>query len=260
VHNASIAALRKAKGPILVEKPLCYSERELDEWVALDRERDDRGRVFVLHNYRYKANVSAMLEHLERYNPGRLHHVEVAFQSPSVNKDVPWRRAERRARTLLMDYALHFVDLACMFNAGRWDVEHCRHETNRLDQTSLIEAALQSSTYGVNIVLRQGFMPRRCRLFYTFENYGVSLSFFPDTFVPHQTFDSWTLHKWEGRRNFRATIAKVVDKLAKRDRDESHALALAGAAGIPELATSMSLPRLEQFYRAVFRLADRVYG
>jgi hypothetical protein len=112
----------------------------------------------------------------------------------------------------------------------------------------------------VSFLLRQGFMPRRCRLFYTFENYGVSLAFFPDTFVPHQTFDSWTLHRREARRNFRATIAKVVDKLAGRDRDASHALAIAAAAGESALAPSVSLARLEHFYRAVFRIADAVYG
>lgn len=256
-HREAIPLLRPVAGPILVEKPVAHSEEELNEWLALDAARG--GRVFVLHNYRFKRNVSAMLGYLSRFNPGRLHHVDLVFQSPSVNKDTEWRRAERRARTLLMDYALHFVDLACMFNAGAWRVERARRERNRLDQTSLIEGTLRSSTYGVSFLLRQGFMPRRCRLFYTFENYGVSLAFFPDTFVPHQTFDSWTLHRWEARRNFRATIAKVSDKLLGRDRDNSHAWAIAGALGQEELASSIALVKLAAFYRMAYQLIGAVY-
>ncbi len=257
-HREAVPLLRAVAGPILVEKPVSYSAEELDEWLALDASRP--GKVFALHNYRFKSNVSAMLAHLERFNAGRLHHVDVTFQSPPVSRDVPWRRAERRARTLLMDYALHFLDLACMFGTGPWKLGQARHECNRSDQTSLIEGTMVSGTYGVSFLLRQGFMPRRCRLFYTFENYGVSLSFFPDTFVPHQTFDSWTLHRREARRNFRATLGKVADKLSGRDRDPSHAWAIGAALGHADLAPSIALDRLAAFYRAAFRLAGAVYG
>src|ERR1051326_2951449 len=92
----------------------------------------------------------------------------------------------------------------------------------------------------VNFGLRQGFITRRARVLFTFENYLCSLGFFPDTFVPHMSFDSWSLHKMESRATFRATAAKVVDKLARRESDPSHALAFMAARGDPRLAGSLA--------------------
>lgn len=66
----------------------------------------------VCHNTRYKVNVLQMLDHLRQYNPGKLHHVCAIFQSGPVNKDTAaWLRDERRARSLLVDYGMHRVDL-----------------------------------------------------------------------------------------------------------------------------------------------------
>lgn len=261
VHNKAIGLLRNVPGSVLVEKPLCYSAAEFDEWAAFAKERRDP--IYVLHNYRFKANVARFLEHLRTYNPGKLHQVDLHFQSPSVNKDIPWRRDERRARTLLMDYALHFLDLAMMLHppeAGAWTLEHARHELNRNGQTSLIQGQFRSATCGVSFLLRQGFFPKRCKIFYTFENYGVSLGFFPDTFVPYQTFESWGIHDLEAKENFRKTIRKVADKLTNKDSDLSHPMAFAAALGERRLAPSLELRTLEPFYRAAFTLAENVYA
>jgi nucleoside-diphosphate-sugar epimerase len=261
IHNRSIKLLRDVPGPILVEKPLCYTLPEFEEWLAFSKARQHP--VYVLHNYRFKQNVSRFLEHIRKFNPGKLHQVDMVFQSPSVMKDVPWRRDERRARTLLMDYALHFLDLAMMFHgpeAGEWDLKHARHEINRNGHTSIIQGQFQSATCGVSFTMRQGFFPRRCKLFYTFENYGVDLGFFPDTFVPYQTSDMWGLYDLESKENFRKNIRKVADKLTKKDSDDSHPLAFCGALGDQRLGPSMTLQTLEPFYRGVFKLSEAVYG
>lgn len=261
VHNRAIPMLRDVAGPILVEKPLCYTLPEFEEWAAFAASRKDP--VYVLHNYRLKANVSKFLEHIRKYNPGKLHHVDLQFQSPSVTKDIPWRRDERRARTLLMDYSLHFLDLAMMMHpaeAGAWNLLHCRHELNRAGQTSLIQGQFQSATCGVSFTLRQGFFPRRCKIFYTFENYGLALGFFPDTFTPYQTFESWGIYQREAWDNFSKTIRKVADKLTNKDSDLSHPLSYCAALGDQRTAPSLTIRTLEPFYRGAFELAQRVYG
>jgi hypothetical protein len=104
-------------------------------------------------------------------------------------------------------------------------------------------------------------MPRRCRILFTFQNYSCSLGFFPDTFVPHMADDSWSVYKMEGKASFRATRRKILDKLTGGDSDLSHAAVYLAAVGqAPEIASSISLPRLRSFYQVLLQLADAVYG
>ncbi len=264
-HAAAIDRLRGTRANVLVEKPLCYSAPELAAWRSFAAAHP--GRVLVCHNYRYKQNVLDMLRFLADRNPGALHHVHLDFSSPpATNDSAAWLRDERRARTLLLDYSLHFVDIACMFarpGAPAWEVAHCRHAANARGQTSVIEGAVRSD-YSVSFVLRQGFAPRRTRLTFTFQNYSVSLGFFPETFVPHMSNDSPWLYKQEQRARARATRQKVLDKALNRDSDNSHAAVLAAAGAAPAPADSagdgLSVERLSPFYDLLFRLADRVYG
>ncbi len=260
VHSKAIATLTEAPGPVLIEKPLCYNRSELEQWVEFASRRDTS--VNVCHNYRLKDNVAAMLEHLEKYNPGRLLHVNVHFQSPSVrNAGQAWMCDERRARTLLMDYSIHMLDLACMFADDSWQVDSVRHETDHRGDTSLIEGRLQCSGHSVSFLLRQGFMPRRAQLTYTFRNYQTSLGFFPETFVPWMTHDSPPLFGAEKHALAKATRAKVVERLRGKKIDRSHAYAYLAATGsVPELANTISLSRLRSFYEMLLDLAERVYG
>jgi len=262
-HNAAIPLLRGAAGPVLLEKPLCYTTPELEEWLAFDKSRREAGQggTFVLHNSRFKPNVLAFMQHLRTYNPGRLISVDINYQSPSVGKHSPaWRRDERGSQTLLLDYSLHWLDLGLMFCTDPWKVQDLRWTMNKQGQTDLIEGRLTSKPYALNFCLRQGFITKRCRVMFTFENYLCSLGFFPDTFVPHMGFDSWTLHKKEGKANFRATLGKVVDKLTKKDADNSHAIAMMAAMGDKDVSECMSLAKMENIYRVLFDLSKSVYG
>jgi len=59
-----------------------------------------------------------MLSHIKKYNTGNI-KVDLVFQSPPVlTMAQAGLRNERKANTLLLDYALHFIDLACMFYPG----------------------------------------------------------------------------------------------------------------------------------------------
>lgn len=259
-HVEAVDRLAGSEGPVLVEKPLGYCRDDLERWRAVARERTDG--VFVCHNYRFKANVAAMVRHLRRFNPGRLHHVHLEFQSLPVSSDgAAWMRDERGARTLVMDYSLHFLDLATMFAAGEWKPGDVRFEIDARGNTSLIEGHFDSERYRVTFLLRQGFMPRRARLLYTFQNYQVSLGFFPDTFVPFMAHDNASLYAMERRASARATRRKVLDRLTGRDSDGSHAAALLAAGGDGSQAGgAIAIEQLAAFYQGLYALAEKVYG
>jgi predicted dehydrogenase len=217
--------------------------------------------VFVLQNSRFKPNVMAMLAHVQRYHPGALKQVDVHYQSPPVAMHSPaWRRDERGSQTLLLDYSLHYLDVAMMFTKKAWQLQDLRHELNFRQETALIEGRMRSEDYPVNFLLRQGFIPRRARIFFTFENYACSLGFFPDTFVAHMTGDGGALYKQEAKASNRATFRKILDKLTKQESDDSHALAMMAAMGDSRLGGSLALRNLEQVYRVLFAIGEKVYG
>jgi len=259
-HVRAIGGLLRATGPVLVEKPLCCTREDLARWVEFARGRE--AATLVCHNYRFKRNVRRMMAHLARYNPGRLLHVHVAFQSPPVaNERAAWLRDERRARTLLLDYGIHFLDVACMFSSGVWRAANVSHRLDHAGRTSLIAGDLAGDAYRVSFLLRQGFIPRRARVFFTFQNYGVSLGFFPETFVAHMTDDNPSLHLMEACPSARATAGKIADRLLGRDSDRSHqAVYLAADGRDPVLARALSVGSLQGFYEGLFDVAEAVYG
>ena len=266
-HAAALPPLRAASGPVLVEKPLAYTREEAAQWSAFAAARPDP--VLVCHNYRFKENVQRMLALMSKYNPGRLRHVSVHFESPPVGNDsVAWLRNERKARTLLMDYAIHFLDLACMFGRGAWRADGVRYELNGAGETSLIEGRAVADNYSVAFLLRQGFGPRRARLLFNFQNYSTSLGFFPDTFVGYLSNDNPWLYKGERRESMRATLRKVADKVTNRDADVSHAAAFAAATETPtppdettpaSFARAIRIEQLKPFYDLLFDLGEIVY-
>jgi nucleoside-diphosphate-sugar epimerase len=259
VHAQAIEPLRRAPGAVIVEKPLALGEADLKRWLEFAAER--KTPTLVCHNYRFKDNVAKMMGFVRQYNPGRLLHVHVHFESPPVAQEpLPWIRDERRARTLLMDYGLHFLDLACMFGAGDWKVDHVHHELDGLGGTGLIRGALSADNYGVSLLLRQGYGRRSAQVVYTFQNYSVRLGFFPDTFDAWQANDNPWLWLAAGVRATRSVAIKIRDKLTGRDSDRSHAMVYVAAERGGSLADAVTVERLAPFYRAMFDLGDRVYG
>jgi nucleoside-diphosphate-sugar epimerase len=258
-HLEAIRHLKQFDRPILVEKPLCYSIEELKEWLTFATTR--QSPIMICHNYRFKTNVMAMLSVLQQFNPGQLHHVDVSFQSPPVSSDgAVWLRNERKARTLLLDYSLHFLDIACMFAKGEWQVPSVRYVLNSQGQTGLIEGYLAAENYTVNFLLRQGFGPRRARLWFNFQNYSVSLGFFPDTFAVYMANDNPFLYRQEMLASLKETSRKIFDKLTHRDSDVSHVMALASATQTDNnFSSAIQIENLTRFYNLIFQLEQKIY-
>jgi nucleoside-diphosphate-sugar epimerase len=252
VHHEASDLIRDPRALVLVEKPLCYTSAELRKWRMTEN-------VFVCHNYRFKKNVLEMHEHLRRYNPGQLNEVSVELQVPPVSDDSSaWLRDERKAKTLLMDYALHYLDIACMFDGGPWKILDLAFTQNHRGQTSLIRGHI-SSTYSMHFMLRQGFMPRKHQIVFSFQNYAINLRFFPDTFMPHMANDYDWLHREEGRQIAKGVRRKILDKLLHVDADDSHALLYQAVATGDPARDALRVERLASFYDVLFRISDRVY-
>jgi nucleoside-diphosphate-sugar epimerase len=263
-HVEAIALLDDTFGPVLVEKPLAYSHQELEAWKKLADSRP--ARVVACHNYRFKANVQEMLSLMRRYNAGKLRHVHVHFESaPVANEVAVWMRDERKARTLLMDYAINLLDVACMFGVGEWKARDVRYECDARGQTSLIDGSLVGDSYPVSFLLRQGFGIRMARILFNFQNYDISLGFFPDTCVAYMANDNPVTHLSEARSSAVSTYRKVLERLNRSLSDRSHAEVIASAmAGSNttsgELASAISVDRVAPFYRGMFEVAAQVYG
>jgi nucleoside-diphosphate-sugar epimerase len=258
VHASVIAKLHNVNGPVLVEKPLCYNQNELEQWLEFSSCREDP--VMVCHNTRYKSNVLKMLAHLRKYNPGKLHHVSAIFQSGPVNKDTAaWLRDERRSRTLLLDYGMHRVDLMCMFGKGKPRLERCRHELNRQGETSLIEGMASFDNHTITFLFRQGLNQRKDRFIFTFQNYSVSLGFYPDTFVPQMADDNFGLSWLETKSAFWGTVLKARDKLLDTNSEHSHAHVIQAAIS-KKSDHQLTVEKVLPVYDLLFQISHSVYG
>jgi nucleoside-diphosphate-sugar epimerase len=258
VHIKAIELLKDTQGPILVEKPLAYNIEEVNQWIEFSKSL--KNPVYVCHDRRYKANVLAMMRFLAKYNPGRLLNVYIVFQSPPVNKEsAPWLRAERKSRTLLVDYGLHQIDLACMFGKGKPLLKGCRYELNGQGETCLIEGEAAFNNYSIHFLLRQGVNQKRNKLIYTFQNYSVTLGFAPDIFIPHMADENFGLSLLEAWGSFKSTCSKVLDKLSGRESETSHAyayqIAMNGRRDEP-----LYVENLRPVYELLFQISERVYG
>lgn len=257
VHHNLAEQLGKVDGDILVEKPLCYSREQFETIRSL---QTSGRKIYVCHNYRLKQNVLAMQEHLRAYNPGRLISVSVDLQTPPVSQDgAAWMRKERLARTLLMDYAIHYIDIACMFGQGAWNVDSLRFDVNKSGETANIHANVSADNYGVSLNLRQGFIPRKHQIVFNFQNYTINLRFFPDVVVAHMANDYDWVHRMEARKLAQGIRGKVMDKVLSRDSDLSHARVYESVIE-KRHAEPLSLDRLESFYGLIFDLGDAIYG
>jgi nucleoside-diphosphate-sugar epimerase len=257
-HTEAIARLRNVSGPVLVEKPLCYNENEMEQWLNFSRCREHP--VMVCHNTRYKANVLRMFAHLRKYNPGKLHHVSAIFQSGPVNKDsAAWLRDERGSRTLLHDYGMHRVDLMCIFGKGKPCLEFCRYELNQQGETSLIEGMARFENHTISFLFRQGLNQRKDRFVFTFQNYSVSLGFYPDTFVPQMADDNFGLSWLETWNALGGTILKARDKLLGTNSDHSHAHVIQAAiSNDPD--HQLTVEKLIPIYDLLSQISRVVYG
>src|SRR5207248_643471 len=106
---------------------------------------------------------------------------------------------------------------------GEWKARDIRYECDARGQTSLIDGSLVGDSYPVSFLLRQGFGIRMARILFNFQNYDISLGFFPDTCVAYMANDNPVTHLSEARSSVVSTYRKVLERLNGPQSDRSHA-------------------------------------
>jgi predicted dehydrogenase/nucleoside-diphosphate-sugar epimerase len=256
-HSEVLARLQELQGAVLVEKPLCTTAEDLKSCTELAAKRG--APVVVCHNYRFKDNVRRMSEFLAAHNPGALQHVHVDFSSPPVRLDsAAWMRDERSARTLLLDYGLHFLDLGLAFSTLPRLVA-VRHEPDANGATKLIAGEITGTTHSTTFVLRQGFGRRTATVTFSFQNYTVALGFFPDTCTVRFGSDNPVQLACESAAMLRAVAGKAWGRINQQEADLSHAL-MYSALNDSRCVASLSISALTPVYDCLFSLASAVYG
>lgn len=256
-HRAAADLLTKAEGHCLVEKPLALNRDEWRKWETIA----DEGKmvVGVCHNYRFKKNMRQFRECLNKHPSGRLLGANLVFQSPPVkNDDSPWIRRERESRSLLLDYGIHFLDAACLFDRKSWSIEGVEWEIDLNGDTRLIRGRCASESYGLNFHLQQGFGPRTCRIEYIFANYTAVVSFFPDSFHVRMANHGAGTALIETSACLGGTKDKILEKLRGCGGDGSHAFCYDDLINKRE-SSELSVRNLRGFYHLLFDLEERIY-
>lgn len=256
-HIKAVPLLEGAKGACLVEKPLALNRCEWDSWKALSEAGLSVG---VCHNYRFKSNVREFRKFISEHPTGALLGVNLLFQSPPVRADgSPWIKQERLSRSLLMDYSIHFLDLACMFEDGAWEINNLDWNLDSNGDTEIIRGRCTNRSYPLTLHLQQGFCTRTCRIEYVFRNYTAVLFFFPDSFHVQMAPDGGGVKSIAAYSAWKGTFGKILEKLSKRKADGSHAYCYADLLAKGD-RSEIAMSQLENYYNLLFDLSNRVYG
>jgi len=173
-----------------------------------------------------------------------------------------WMRDERRSRTLLMDYALHFLDLALAFSEGATAIRECEFKRNARGETAAIYARLALGNGRLELNIRQGVNERKCQLAFGFQNYTCHLRFFPEaffaTFAKHSVLDDWRVSWAVGR----GTWNKLREKAGWGRAEPSHQRVLGAFLGYyaEDTIDALQLNRVESSYRTALALEQIIYG
>lgn len=258
---AILEALPASASQILLEKPFATSAAMLARMNA--RFASSKQEAFVLHNYRFKANVMRMREHLRQYPAGALRAVSLHMETPSpANEQSTWMKQEWKNRIVLTDYAMHYLDLCWLFCEGEMQTDRCLVNRNDRGELETLSAALTFNGTPCDILIRSGGHQRHCIIRHHFQNYSTELRFFPDVFIAttggHGLLDDARL-AWRG---LAATLTKIFEKLGLSVDDRSHDKVLAAFTGQGDTSPlhELSIHHLSTFYQRLTTLADLVYG
>jgi nucleoside-diphosphate-sugar epimerase/predicted dehydrogenase len=244
---------------VLLEKPLAVSGVHLEQTRNLIAGRN----IWVMHNYRRKANVVALRQFLQKYPSGALRHVSVRFETPSpfIEKSA-WMRREKEHRILIADYAMHFLDVAWLFFDGAMKIGRLEIIDNARRELESLSADLSFPNGNCTLMIRQGCHRREAHVHYCFQNYDAHLRFFPDVFAVtlggHSAWDDLRLAAGATK----GIAVKLADKLGWAVADRSHDDVLAAFAGLPGGCdlNEFSAQNLLPFYQHLTQLADAAYA
>jgi nucleoside-diphosphate-sugar epimerase len=260
--HAGIAVdlLERGVRSLLIEKPTVLTSEELD-WL---RAAANGRPVSTFLNYRLRPAALGLWRFLSNHEPGALLAASVLFHSSRLqNEPARWLRHEFRTRALVMELAVHFVDLAVMV-AGELRVEGVRRLTSERAEALRSVSGMFGSSSGaaVTLDLDVSGTAMRTRLTLQFERAACELAFFPDSFrvLPAKAHPADDLF---------ADVRRIVRPLRERGRSqanrarlrcEPHARIYAHHRRVLQgHPPCFGLNEVEPTLSSLFSLADAVY-
>jgi 2-alkyl-3-oxoalkanoate reductase len=182
-HHSLARELLERGVPLLVEKPVALTGDDFGELRTL-AERSDLP-VTVFHNYRLRPASLALWSFLRLHDVGRLVKAELVFHSRRLSQEAQrWLHEEKRNRSLVMELALHFLDLAFVAGGPLESLDHFSvvdRETAR-STVSLTGTARLERCDELRFDLDLSGTAPRTRLTLELERAACVLDFFPDGF------------------------------------------------------------------------------
>ena len=130
VHADQLRALAANPARVLVEKPLCTTEADLQDVLAMGRDND----WWVAMEYRYMPPIQKLIEIVRRGDLGNVHSLSIReHRFPFLQKVGDWNRFNRNTGGTLVEKCCHFFDLmrhilqsdpVRIYASGGQDVNH----------------------------------------------------------------------------------------------------------------------------------------
>ncbi len=182
-HHAVALEAAGRGASLLLEKPAALTS---EAYVELCDLGEARARpITVFHNYRLRPGSRALWHFLAEHDVGRLLRAQVVFHSPRLERErARWMREEKRHRILLMELAVHLIDLVCVVGGELTDVLDLSVVDDRRTGNTLSVSAATLSEQGARIDLDLDLsgVAARSQIVFSFERATCAVDLFPDGF------------------------------------------------------------------------------
>jgi 2-alkyl-3-oxoalkanoate reductase len=182
-HAAIAAALLRNGCSILLEKPAALTHEGFEQLRDLESQLSPRV-ITVIHNYRLRPAALRLWRFLG-HDVGALLRINTTFHAPRIELErARWMHDEKRTRSLVMETAIHFLDLACLLGGPITKIEHSS-VVDRVDGRSTVSFtgfATMARCAELYFDLDLSGTAPRAQLQLHFERAVCQLDFYPDAF------------------------------------------------------------------------------
>ncbi len=250
---------------LVLEKPAALTLRS---WRELARAaRAAAQPVTIVHNYRLRPGSLELWDFLVSHDVGPLVDAQVGFRSPPIqSQKARWMRDEKANRVLLLEMALHLLDLVFVVGGGIEAVRHAIVVDDLRGHQTLSFKGVAELEHGATLRFELDVAGRN-RLFQvvlTFERATCLLDFYPDRFRVLPT-------RYDPLADIASDLGRLLGAVGQRLRAvgaelppralphhaiyREHLAALDGTARL----RGFSLEAVAPTMTSLFRLADALY-
>jgi nucleoside-diphosphate-sugar epimerase/predicted dehydrogenase len=181
-HNLALEFLGRGAS-LLLEKPAVLAREQFVELCELAA-RVDRP-VTVFHNHRLRAGALALWRFLIEHDVGGLVQAQVIFHSPRLETErARWLREEKRHRALIMELAIHFLDIVFAVGGELRELRDLSVVDDRKHEVtfSVVGVGKLESGAELHLDLSVSGHAQRSQVTLEFERATCVVDFFPDGF------------------------------------------------------------------------------